>query len=155
MYKTGAARALTFPPDLVVKLPIDHWIGWGGYPPKLGRPRSGFRPRPTVPPVGNSDSAQPSPAPHPRADKPKMSAMATTSSSHANPAGGPSSSRQYVFTQEIARMAYVHCQLTDPDESTLRHIEDLVRGQLVEVVSTLALLSSRSPGFWGGGGSRG
>lgn len=59
-----------------------------------------------------------------------MSAMATTGSTTT------SAVRSYVYTSEIGRMAFVLGQVTEADDNPVKHIEELVRTQLIEIVSS-------------------
>lgn len=43
--------------------------------------------------------------------------------------------REYKYSQEISQMMFVFGEVQDPNPETVNLVEDIVRGQLIELVS--------------------
>lgn len=52
--------------------------------------------------------------------------------------------REYKYSQEISQMMFVFGEVQDPNPETVNLVEDIVRSQLIELVSTVLSSGWRS-----------
>ncbi|KAG6820680.1 hypothetical protein H0H93_013198 [Arthromyces matolae] len=55
----------------------------------------------------------------------------------------PSSVRDYKYTQEISQMMFVFGEVQDPNPETVNLVEDIVRGQIIELILQARALATR------------
>ncbi|KAF9238838.1 TFIID-18kDa-domain-containing protein [Melanogaster broomeanus] len=59
------------------------------------------------------------------------------------PPGSTDGQRDYKYTQEISQMMFVFGEIQDPNHETVNLVEDIVRGQLIELILQARALANR------------